>query len=81
ASIRYVRVRVPAGAMQSAELDGFSDVAPEGTPGDLDGNGLVDGADLGIMLSAFGTAGGAADLDDDGVVDGGDLGALLAAWS
>ena len=80
-SIRFVRVRVPAGAMQSAEIDGFSDVAPAGIAGDLDGNGSIDGADLGILLSAFGTTEPGADLDGSGSVDGGDLGALLAAWS
>jgi len=80
-SIRFVRVRVPVGAMQSAEIDGFSDVAPAPLPGDLDGNGSIDGADLGILLSAFGTADPAADLDGNGNVDGGDLGALLARWS
>ena len=80
-SIRFVRVRVPAGAMQSAEIDGFSDVAPAGIAGDLDGNGTIDGADLGILLSAFGTTEPGADLDGSGSVDGGDLGALLAAWS
>lgn len=80
-SIRFVRVRVPAGAMQSAEIDGFSDVAPAGIMGDLDGNGSIDGADLGILLSAFGTTEPGADLDGSGSVDGGDLGALLAAWS
>jgi hypothetical protein len=81
ASIRFVRVRVPVGAMQSAEIDGFSDVAATGMAGDLDGNGSIDGADLGILLSAFGTAEPSADLDGNGSVDGGDLGALLAAWS
>ena len=80
-SIRFVRVRVPAGAMQSAEIDGFSDVAPEAAKGDLDGNGIIDGADLGILLSAFGSGEPSADLDGNGTVDGGDLGALLAAWS
>jgi len=81
ASIRFVRVRVPVGAMQSAEIDGFSDVAAEVASGDLDGNGSIDGADLGIMLSAFGIADPVADLDGNGIVDGSDLGALLAAWS
>jgi hypothetical protein len=47
--------------------------------GDLNGDGVVDGADLGILLSEWGGPG--ADLNGDGVVDGADLGILLAAWS
>lgn len=47
--------------------------------GDLDGDGQVDGADLGILLSQWGGT-GSADLDGSGEVDGADLGALLAAW-
>ncbi|MFO0874282.1 MAG: hypothetical protein U0575_09960 [Phycisphaerales bacterium] len=49
-------------------------------PGDLDGDGDVDGADLGILLAAWGASGGVADLDGSGAVDGGDLGVLLANW-
>jgi len=49
-------------------------------PADLDGNGVVDGADLGELLALWGTADGSADLDGNGVVDGADLGELLAAW-
>jgi hypothetical protein len=55
------------------------------TPGDLDGDGDVDGADLGLMLSAWGDCGPAdvclADLNGDGVVDGADLGLLLGMWT
>jgi subtilisin family serine protease len=49
---------------------------------DLDQDGLVSGADLGILLAAWGACGVPCpcDLNDDGVVDGGDLGVLLAAW-
>jgi len=51
---------------------------------DLNGDGVVDGADLGILLSNWGTPKGAknlkADLNADGVVDGADLGILLSAW-
>jgi hypothetical protein len=49
-------------------------------PADLDGNGTVDGADLGRLLSEWGSSGSAADLDGNGTVDGADLGILLAAW-
>ncbi|MFO0874092.1 MAG: choice-of-anchor R domain-containing protein [Phycisphaerales bacterium] len=46
---------------------------------DLNDDGTVNGADLGIMLSQWGGP-GTADLDGSGTVDGGDLGILLAAW-
>lgn len=48
---------------------------------DLDENCIVDGADLGLLLGAWGTKGSFADLNGDGVVDGADLGQLLAAWT
>ncbi|MCB1006091.1 MAG: PQQ-dependent sugar dehydrogenase [Acidimicrobiales bacterium] len=47
---------------------------------DLDGNGTVDGADLGILLGVWGQSDVPADLDGNGTVDGGDLGILLANW-
>jgi len=48
---------------------------------DLDGDGTVDGADLGILLNAWGPCDDcSADLNGDGVVDGADLGILLNAW-
>jgi len=49
---------------------------------DLNGDFVVDGADLGILLQSWGPCVGcAADLDGDGVVDGADLGLLLSAWT
>ena len=50
-------------------------------PGDLNGDGRVNGADLGILLGAWGSAGGAADINHDGIVDGADIGMLLANWT
>lgn len=47
-------------------------------PADLDGNGVVDGADLGILLGAWDNAQG--DLNGDRTTDGADLGVLLGAW-
>ena len=48
---------------------------------DLDGNGLVDGDDLGTLLGSWGRCTEcAADFDADGLVDGSDLGSLLGAW-
>ena len=49
-------------------------------PADLNGDGVVDGADMGILLGAWGTS-GPGDLNGDGTVDGADVGLLLAAWS
>jgi hypothetical protein len=42
----------------------------------------VNGADLGLLLSAWGVMGNdvLGDLNGDGVVDGADLGALISAW-
>ena len=52
-----------------------------GCPADLDGNGYVNGIDLGNLLNAWGTCSMcAADLSDDGSVNGDDLGILLNAW-
>lgn len=50
-------------------------------PGDLDGDGSIDAADLGMLLGAWGSAQAAADLDGDGVVGAGDLAILLGGWS
>jgi hypothetical protein len=47
-------------------------------PSDLNDDGVVDGADLGILLGAWGT--GAGDINGDGTTDGADLGVLLGAW-
>ncbi len=47
---------------------------------DLNGDDVVNGADLGLLLGAWGTVRGAADLNQDGTVNGADLGLLLGAW-
>lgn len=51
-------------------------------PGDLYRNGVVNGADLGILLAEWGeiTPTTTADLNRDGAVDGSDLGILLSNW-
>ena len=55
----------------------------ESCSGDLDGDGVVGGADFGLLLSAWGSCGKdgcPADLDGDGVVSGTDIGLLLVDW-
>jgi hypothetical protein len=53
-----------------------------GVTGDLDGDGDVDQADLGILLGDWGCLGPdcVGDIDGDGDVDQGDLGALLGNY-
>ncbi len=54
--------------------------APD-TPADLNADGAVDGADLGLLLSAWGEGESSADLNGDTTVDGADLGLLLSNWT
>ena len=50
-------------------------------PTDFNQNGSTDGADLGILLGAWGATGQPGiDLNHDGVINGADLGALLGSW-
>ena len=49
--------------------------------GDLNGDGKVNGADIGIMLGEFGTNAARSDLDRNGIVNGADLGILLGNWA
>ena len=42
---------------------------------------VADGADLALVLAAWGsTASNIADIDEDGVVSGNDLAIVLAGW-
>jgi hypothetical protein len=74
-------VQVYGRALTCAEINQlYNSPGSEASPitPDLNGDGEVDGADLGIMLSSWGTP--AADLNADGSTDGADLGVLLSAW-
>jgi len=48
--------------------------------GDLNGDEIVDGDDLGTLLGLWGTSRQLGDLNQDGIVDGNDLGTLLGYW-
>ena len=82
------------------DLDGFFDqdeiaacadpADPDSTPEnascgpDLNGDGLVDGVDLGLLFVEWGACAAPdcpADFNGDGLVGAADLGILLAAWS
>ena len=62
----------------------YGTAADPGTPGDLNGDGVVDLADLAILLAHYGETSGISyadgDLDGDGDVDLGDLALLLANY-
>jgi len=73
--------------MDAGSVYAFASVAGAADPqapalGDLNGDGRVDGADLGMLLGSWGPCapGCPADLNGDGVVDGNDLGTLLGVW-
>lgn len=57
---------------------------PPTCPADLNGDGRVNGADLGILLAAWGPGCDceciSPDLNGDGMIDGMDLGLFLNAW-
>jgi len=51
-----------------------------GCPADVNGDAVVDGGDLSLLLAKWGTPAKEYDLDGDGVVGGGDLSLVLATW-
>lgn len=56
---------------------------PDGNPADLNDDGIVDGADLGLLLGGWGLCPGdpcLGDLNLDGIVDGADLGLMLGQF-
>lgn len=63
-----------------ATATGIVTVTPGCVAADLNCDGLVNGTDLGQLLTQWGTD-GSADLNGDGTVNGTDLGQLLVAWS
>jgi hypothetical protein len=66
----------------AARIDGAGTLGPGASAPspDLDGNGIVNAADLAALLSQWGSA-GSADLDEDGNVGAADLAILLGAWT
>jgi hypothetical protein len=71
------------GSIVEAGIDDFRVVSYDCglfDPTDLNRDGVTNGADLGLLLAGWGTA-GATDLNGDGTTNGADLGLLLAGWS
>lgn len=81
--LRFVARDLGGGSVVEAGVDEVRVelVGCAGPAGDLDGDGHVSGADLGILIARWGSADALADLNDDGHVDGADLGILIANWS
>jgi carboxypeptidase A4 len=82
--VRFTASDFGAGSVVEAAIDDFSlsarSCGKTTCPGDFNLDGLVDGADLGLILAAWNTNDPAYDLDGNGNVNGADLGLLLAAW-
>ena len=87
-----VTVDLTAGTTYFFAVGGYSatatgpfhiDIAgPSGPPpclGDINLDGIVGGADLGLLLGNWGFS-GTGDLNGDGIVTGADLGLVLGAW-
>lgn len=55
--------------------------APPAVPGDVNGDGEVDGTDLALLLSAWGTNLPAGDFDGNGIIGGPDLAVMLGGWT
>ncbi len=80
--VRFTACDTGSGSVVEAGLDDFRVTAvecaePPALLGDINGDCIVDGADLGLLVSAWGTNDPAADLDGNGTVNGGDLGLQL----
>jgi hypothetical protein len=70
----------PDGATQQESASVVVDYPIVECPSDLNADGVIDGADLGVMLLDWGSTSSSSDLDGNGIVDGADLGVMLLDW-
>ena len=49
-------------------------------PGDYNDDGVIDGADITVLLNAWGSADATVDLNNDGIIDASDIALLLNGW-
>ena len=79
--ITYWEQVVPPG--ETVEVPIFWEITTrlEAQLADVNSDGIVDAADQGLLMAAFGTDNPLYDLNQDGVVNGDDLGILLSQWS
>ncbi len=80
--VLYIRVgSVREGVQGDGTLTIVLDPLEEPCPGDLDGDRVVGGGDIGLLLADWGkNPGSDADLDGDDFVNGSDIGLLLSYW-
>ncbi|RMH29176.1 MAG: hypothetical protein D6693_02395 [Planctomycetota bacterium] len=64
------------GVIDAADLAAFPPFSA-----DLNGDGRVNGADITLILNAWGSVSNPADLNGDGVVNGADITAVLSNWT
>jgi len=72
-----------AGSMPPNDVSVLLNLPPEPCAGDTNGDNLVNGADLSVLLGQFGqsvTPGTGADFNGDGLVNGADLSVLLGRF-
>ena len=67
-------------ALVLAVLGGGERASAQCAAADINDNGVVDGIDLTLLLSAWGTNNADADINDDSMVDGADLTVVLVSW-
>jgi hypothetical protein len=67
------------GKSAPVDMDSATLALQPANPYDLNGDGVVNGADLGLLLGSWGQP-GPSDFDGDGTTGGSDLGLLLGAW-
>ncbi|MHC4218473.1 MAG: hypothetical protein ACYSU7_08455 [Planctomycetota bacterium] len=87
ATARYVRITNPGDPATTppVEIDAFSDVSPQGSPADIDNDGVVGITDFLMLLSDWGPCPPSpgccpSDVNGDGEVGVGDFLLILAGW-
>ena len=70
---------VTFGKSAPVSMDTAALILVSANPADLNGDGVVNGADLGFMLGGWGLP-GITDINHDGTTNGADLGQLLGSW-